>query len=154
MSEHKRAKARYWGLPVPPNLIHGNMSYAARIYGCNCKLCLPSGKRSWTNTEGRTGPKTPHERNRELRANKKGQPVPEGTKHGVYTYNVYNCRCAACKKAYALENERKRNAWRANSHGRWDTREEVDIICWPPKNADPDWVCPSCGSSPNQKEVA
>lgn len=139
---HARAKELHWGAPVPAHLKHGPNTYAGQVYGCNCKTCLPSGKRKWKNTEGASGPKSHVERQRQLRADKKGTPVPAGTKHGEYAYRVYNCRCAICKAATAEHADRMRNRWRATAHGRWTTVGETEMICWPPKNAGPDWVCP------------
>lgn len=150
---YAKAKAAKWGKPVPGHLKHGPNNYAARVYGCGCKVCLPSGRRKWVNTEGATGPKSRTQRNAELRAKKKNTPVPDGVKHGVYTYRVYNCRCPTCQAAAAVVAARQANAWRAIAHGRWTTVGDSETICWPPKNAGPDWVCPSCASS-NKKEVA
>ena len=155
MSEvYEKAKAAKWGAPVPAHLKHGPNLYAAKVYGCPCKVCLPTGRRKWKNIEGATGPKSHADRQRALRQRKKGQPVPPGTKHGEYAYRVYGCRCKVCKAATAEHADRMRNRWRETAHGRWTTVGVYETICWPPKNADPDWVCPSCGSSPNQKEVA
>lgn len=147
---YAEAKKRLWGTPVPEGAAHGQNSYAARYLGCDCKTCLPSGKRKWMHVEGAAGPQSHRERQQRLRAAKRGTPVPAGTKHGLYTYHVYNCRCAICKAAAAADSHEKRNRWRATAHGRWTTVGENETICWPPKDAGPDWVCPH----PNHKEVA
>ena len=144
MSEvYREAKKKKWGLPVPPHLKHGSNTYAAKVYGCPCKVCLPSGRRKWLHIEGEQAPQSHVERQRRLRARKKGTPVPPGTKHGEYTYRVYSCRCTICKAATAEHSERMRNRWRETAHGRWTTVGDYETICWPPKNAGPEWTCPA-----------
>lgn len=143
-------KRALWGKQPPPHLKHGQNTRAARVYGCNCKVCLPTGRRKWINVEGATGPKDHRTRNAESRARKKGQPVPAGTKHGSYAYHTYNCRCAICKAANSESRERTQNRWRVTARGHWTTVGENETICWPPADAGPDWTCPH----PNHKEVA
>lgn len=146
-------KRKLWGTPVPPGVKHGPNTHAAKYRGCDCRVCLPSGRRTWRNTEGATGPKDRNAHHGALRARKKGTPVPENVKHGVYGYRIYGCRCEACRAAIREVGLRQRNAWREKSHGRWTTVGEFETICWPPRDAGPNWVCPSCGSH-DKKEVA
>jgi len=136
------AKAKKWGAPVPGHLRHGSNTYAAKVYGCGCKVCLPSGRRKWKNREDADRPMTHEERQRRLRASKKGTPVPEGTKHGIYTARVYLCKCDVCRAAKAAEFQRKKDRWRTKARGRWTSDGIVDTICWPPRDAGPEWTCP------------
>lgn len=140
-------RERYWGAPVPPNLKHGQVTYVAKVYGCACSACLPSGKRTYRNDEARERPFTPTERRKRSRHNLRGKPVPEGVKHGIYTYKVYQCRCAPCCQAEADRKSRARPPWQAKARGRWTESKDsagfpVDVICWPPAGAGPDWKCP------------
>lgn len=124
-TKFQRDKERFWGLPVPPHLKHGG-SRAKGVYGCDCKACLPSGRRNKLDGE----PLTSTERSRKLRENKKGEPVPPDVKHGIYGYDVYSCRCEVCVEA---SNSRRRVDWRLrNSYGEWIQREDgVTIVHWP-----------------------
>ena len=145
-ADYRAYREKFWGLEPPPHLKHGPATWAAKVYGCPCSTCLPSGKRTWKHTEGATGPLSGTERGRRLRASKRGQPVPEGTKHGGYASRVYGCKCEVCRGANAAEKHEKDNAWRALARGRWQTIGDrwrgIEVICWPPKDAGPDWVCP------------
>ena len=143
-NSHKFAerRARYLGKPVPAGLKHGTNSYARRIYGCGCAECVPSGKRTWKNRNQEDRPLRHAERQKKLRRAKKGEPVPAGTKHGLYTYRVYGCRFEVCRAAKTADHERRAEAWRATSYGRWTTVGDYETICWPPRDAGPDWVCP------------
>lgn len=139
-TEDDRQRPARWGLPVPPGLKHGQRTKAKAAYGCDCSLCLPSGRRN--RPPGQRKPQG--ERNRALRAAKKGKPVPEGTKHGLYAYRTYACRCRVC--VVANNENRPKSNWRDKAHGRWSTAlrngEEYDILCWPPRTAGPAWTCP------------
>lgn len=138
MSRHADEVRKYWGSPVPPHLPHGR-SRARTIYGCGCKICLPSGRRRPPRGEG-----TPAvERQKKSRLNLQGKPVPEGTKHGVYTYKFYRCRCPICQAAHNVQAHRYRNPWMYRpTRGRWTESEGTTILCWPPAGAGPDWKCP------------
>lgn len=128
---------RYWGAPVPPHLKHGQATYVAQIYGCACKICLPSGRR-----RGK-GVTPPAIRQKKSREKLRGTPVPPGTKHGVYTYKVYGCRCPLCQDAHRLQVHRHNNPWMYRpTRGRWTVDGEKTILCWPPAGAAPDWKCP------------
>lgn len=153
-NSHKFAerRARYLGKPVPAGLKHGTNSYARRIYGCGCAECVPSGKRTWKNRNHEDRPLTHAERQKKLRSNKRGKPVPPGTKHGTYAGRVYGCTCPICKAAKRRETARSANRWRSTAHGRWTTVGKSEMICWPPRDAGPDWVCPD--PSHYNKEVA
>lgn len=140
---HDQLKRERWGLPVPEGYKHGPKSMAYRHYGCACRVCLPSGKRH----DGEN-PIPHNERQKKLRATKKGTPVPEGTKHGIYTARTYGCTCKICDAAKKTASHREKNPWMYRpTHGRWTMRKDsggalVDVLCWPPKDAGPDWVCP------------
>ncbi len=150
--DYAERRARYFGKPVPATLKHGNNSYARRIYGCGCVECLPSGKRTWKYRNKEDRPLTHAERQKKLRQAKAGQPVPEGTKHGIYTARVYLCPCDICRKAKSKSSrQEKKRSWRDRAYGHWTTANGVDTICWPPKNAGPEWTCPH---HHNIKEVA
>lgn len=90
--KYHRAKLKYWGAPVPGHLKHGDDSYAAKVYGCDCRDCLPSGRRRAAKGQGMSA----RQREINLRANKKGKPVPPGTRHGIYAYKIYRCQCDIC----------------------------------------------------------
>ncbi len=156
MSYYAEAKRRLWGAPIPPGIKHGPNTFASKVRGCDCKKCLPSGRRIWVNREEGDVSLTHLQRQKKLRDSKKNTPVPAGAKHGVYAYRIYNCRCDVCRATVSGAAKRQANAWREFSRGRWTTTGDSETICWPPKNAGPDWVCPGCGSSshPNKKEVA
>lgn len=139
-SKYELAVDRYWGLPVPSHLKHGTNTWAAKVYGCDCKLCLPSGKRRSRNGEG----KSARQRQRESRARLLGQPVPPDVKHGVYAYHMYGCRCPTCRGARSDQQYRRKNRWRETSRGEWTERDGKDIIHWPPRDAEYPWVCPTC----------
>ncbi len=141
---HAKAVARHWGLPVPGHLKHGKGSYAGKVYGCACPLCLPSGRRA---TRPDRIP-THAERQRRLRTAKRRRPVPAGTKHGIYAYQVYQCRCDVCVKVHAENLARHRNAWRATARGHWSDLPDVTVVHWPPTGTGADWVCPHCGRQP------
>ncbi len=148
------AREKYWGAPIPEGLKHGSNTWVARVYGCGCSTCLPSGQRIWKNVEGATGPLSGTERRRRSREKLYGQPVPDDVKHGIYTYQVYGCRCPACMEAKNGQNAKRQNAWRKTARGRWLTSKDetgapLEIICWPPANAGPDWTCPD----PTHKET-
>lgn len=136
MSKHSEEVARFWGLPVPGHLKHGNATRAANVYGCDCKACLPSGKR-----RGKGTPAV--ERNRKSRQRLAGQPVPPGTKHGLYAYTVYRCRCSPCRAAKAEEKQRRDNAWRADARGDWVDGDPMTVVHWPPRGFGW-WECPQC----------
>lgn len=144
MSKYSEAKAKFWGLPVPPHLIHGQNRRAGNIYGCDCELCLPSGRR----LKERGRPLTRQERTRRSRQNLYGKPVPPGVKHGIYTYRVYGCTCEACRAANRAERWRAKNRWRETARGHWSTAirdgHQVDVIHWPPAELDEPWLCPDC----------
>lgn len=133
-------KARHWGAPVPPHLKHGRNTYAFKVYGCDCLVCLPAGKRR-VMTPGGTPAK---ERNRKLRENKWGKPVPPGVKHGIYAYKVYGCRCDICKTAANSQREEYRNTWRTRATGSWSKQGKADVLHWPPVGRGI-WTCPDCG---------
>ena len=128
---------------IPPHLKHYPASIARRKYGCDCRQCLPSGR-----PHGGRPPKEegalPHVvRQKRLRDSKKGEPVPAGTKHGVYTYRVYACRCPVCVAARSRQNHRTKNPWMyRKTHGRWVEKNGTTTLCWPPRGAGPDWQCP------------
>ena len=149
---HQDAKARFWGLTPPDGIKHGPNTHAARAYGCDCKVCLPSGRRKWTSIEGATGPKSPKQRRDESRKRLHGTPVPEGTKHGIYAYHVYGCRCATCVAAKRAGDARRH--WTNKARGRYSEGKDAagqptTIRCWPPRDAGPDWQCPD----PSHQEV-
>lgn len=138
---YQRAKLKYYGLPVPPHLKHGQSSRAANIYGCDCKLCLPSGRRMTTKM-------THAERQRKLRQAKRGKPLPPGTKHGVYAYRVYGCRCDFCVHTFRKSHRGVKQSWRTRATGVWGTGVDaagfpVDVLHWPPVGTGT-WTCPDC----------
>ena len=99
--------------------------------------------------DDRPPPLTHAQRQKKLRQAKQGTPVPEGNKHGISTYTVYACRCATCRAAHARRLHRRHNPWiyRDDLHGTWRQRKTdqghiLDVLCWPPIGADPDWTCP------------
>lgn len=141
----KRARQRleFWGLPVPEGMKHGRSTLACEAYGCDCKACLPSGKRTKL---GEGGKLTHDERQRRLRAAKLGLPVPPGARHGLYTYRVYGCRCDACRAARRHSEQQKANRWRETAVGSWSTRDSNDVIHWPPVGEGL-WTCPECGQA-------
>lgn len=134
----KKRKLECWGAPVPEGLRHGKRTTACDTYGCGCKVCLPSGRRK------SDVPLTALERGRRLRASKKGTPVPPGTKHGIYTYRVYGCKCDFCTAANRRSRTRERHTWRETAVGHWSTRRGNDVLHWPPAG-DGTWTCPECG---------
>lgn len=116
-------------MTVPEGLVHGRNSRACRIYRCDCKACLPSGKR-------RPEVGTPQkERNRQLRERKWGTPVPEGTRHGRYAYRTYGCRCDVCVAA--------QEASRPRAESTAVERNDVTVMHWPPIGEGM-WECPVC----------
>lgn len=127
----REARQRCWGLPVPSHLKHGKGTRACDVYGCDCKACLPSGRRTWKNSESGERAMTRAERQRKSRKKLRGQPVPEGTKHGVYTYRTYGCPCAACKAANRQDRHKRRNAWMYTATGHWSVGGGKDRIWWP-----------------------
>jgi hypothetical protein len=149
---HADAKAKLWGTPIPEHLTHYRGSLACKIYGCDCKLCLPSGRRNWQN-RGESGPIPGNERQARLVASKKGQPVPPGTKHGLYCKKVYDCPCklgrtaalAQGRKYQARRRERDRGRPPGDPYGHWTTGYsggiDADIIWWP-KKGQPASDCP------------
>lgn len=142
---YKEIQARYWGLPVPPHLKHGPNTWAKQAYGCGCRVCLPSGRRWHVTEEKKT--LTGAERRRRSRNNLRGKPVPSGTKHGVYTYRVYNCRCDVCSAADSRTRWRRRWAWLTRARGSYEFLPDKIIVHWPPATAGADWTCPECGWS-------
>jgi hypothetical protein len=143
-TKHQRDVAKHWGLPVPSTVPHGSHR-AARVYGCACGLCLPSGRRRQV-LEDRT--LTRQERQARSRRNLWGTPVPADVRHSTYTYNIYGCRCELCSKANSAANARQRNAWRKTARGVWTELPDRVILHWKPRTAGPDWVCPDCGWAP------
>lgn len=137
-SDWRAAKKQHWGAPVPGHLKHGQTTWACKVYGCDCKLCLPTGRRN----RPRGQAKTPVERDREYRHRKRGQPVPPGRKHGAWTYRSYKCRCAVCVAGNAALRKATAERWRERARGRWVDGKTLTVICWPPKNAGPEWSCP------------
>lgn len=136
------AREKLWGLPVPGHLIHKRDSWAARVYGCDCKACLPSGRRQ------NPVPLTRAQRNAKLRAAKKGQPVPPGVKHGIYAYQVYACHCDVCVEAHNAKRREARQTWRADAVGDWVDNVVIDghkttVVHWPPRGEGM-WQCPVC----------
>lgn len=132
------ARDRHAGMPVPPGNKHGPNTYARRAYMCECSVCLPSGKAGTKHGEG----KTYRERDRKLRRDKAKQPVPATAKHGIYAYKVYQCKCSVCRAAMAAQRANQKHAWRKKARGRWVDGPKETVICWPPHDAGPDWVCP------------
>jgi hypothetical protein len=152
-----RAKLKHWGAPVPEGLKHGTNTYAAQVYGCDCRVCLPSGRRRAAPGEGIPR----NERNRKLREAKLGKPVPPGVKHGPYAYKTYGCRCDICKQANRRQRKRGRMAWLASATGFYDFAAgggEVDVIHWPPVGVGM-WTCNTCGQqfphrAPKERTIA
>jgi hypothetical protein len=140
----RRQRLAHWGAPVPEGLKHGRNSYVRQTYGCDCAVCLPTGKRN-AQTTGEPA-LTATERGRRLRKSKRGMPVPPGLAHGAYVYKTYSCRCDVCRAANANKDARHRTAWLKTARGIWGeafhSGEKVVTICWPPKTAGPDWKCP------------
>lgn len=135
---YREAAEKYWGLPVPDGLKHGNNSWARAAYGCSCKECLPTGQRTWVHREDRPAPLTATERSRRSRANLRGKPVPPNVKHGIYARKFYGCPCDVCKEATRRASHRSKNAWMyRETAGHWtkgkdSTGAPVDRIWWPP----------------------
>lgn len=144
---HQRAKDAHWGLPVPPGCKHGQGTWAAKVYGCDCKKCLPTGRRLRPR-----GQRIPHaERQQKLRESKHGQPVPPSVKHGIYAYKIYGCRCDPCVLASNARRRRRTWAWLKNATGHYAFAAkkdadnfDVDVIHWPPAGTGI-WTCPDCG---------
>lgn len=144
---HAEYRAERLGQPVPPGLKHGPRQLSRKHWGCECELCRPEP--DWAakpRGRGARGGLTHSEAQRALRHRKRGKPVPPGVKHGIYCYRTYGCRCDICRFELNGARTRRRNAWRETAHGRWRTEVRtngpVEVICWPPKDAGPDWVCP------------
>lgn len=137
---YQRAREKYYGLPVPAHLKHGQNSRACRIYGCDCKACLPSGRRV---IRGRR--MSGAERQRKLRQAKKGKPVPPTVKHGVYASRVYGCPCDICRAARnrVLKRQRAKRHWKTTAVGIWTTVFDTTTIHWPPVGQGT-WTCPDC----------
>lgn len=139
----REQRDRYWGLPVPEGNRHGPKTNASRFYGCDCRLCLPSGQRK-PKGDGRA---THAERQKKLREAKRGHPVPPGTRHGIYAQRVYGCTCEVCSAAISRQRHRKKNPWmyRDDLRGRWRQGKRngqiMDVLCWPPASAGPQWAC-------------
>ncbi len=128
-------------------LTHGRKSIARRR-GCECRVCLPSGKPGSGSAplEGRDVALTATERSRRLRARKRHQPVPDGVHHGIYAATVYRCKCSTCRAIRQTHNDILRRPWRwGKRRGRYrqrlDRTVKLDVICWPPADAGPDWKC-------------
>lgn len=139
--QRRKDRDRHWGMPVPEHLKHGSGTRAARIYGCDCKTCLPTGRR-WRKTNEKPTP-THRDRQKKLREAKKGQPVPPDVKHGVYAYSVYGHRCDICRAAAAATFARRQNRWRETATGHWDDAGEMTVLHWPPRGVGM-WECPDC----------
>lgn len=143
-TRHHRDKDHFWGMPVPGHLKHGQGSRSAKVYGCECEACWPSGIRYVK------GVLTPHaERQKALRERKQGQPVPAEVKHGIYAYRVYGCRCDICVATNRRARKRQRSTWRNTTTGHWGSSKDatgapLDVLHWPPVGHG-DWTCPSCG---------
>lgn len=142
----KRRKERDWGTPVPEHLKHGTTTSAAEFYGCDCRECLPSGQRKPAPEDVLTR----RERERRLRENKRGKPVPPGS-HGIYGYKIYGCPCDICAKANRDARGRERSSWRATAVAHWSTRGTADVIHWPPVG-EGTWTCPDCGEHFEMRE--
>lgn len=102
----------------------------------------------WARTLGLPTP-SHAQRQIKLRQAKQGTQVPPDLAHGVYTYRVYRCRCDICIAAKQAGDQRRRieNHWTTRARGRYSEGKDGDgspttIVCWPPRNAPPDWVCP------------
>lgn len=133
-------------------LKHGPTSRARYDRGCTCEVCYQGEVRRrpvYRVHDDRA--MTPAERQARSRANLFGTPVPEGVKHGVYCRKVYGCQCEESREARAKSLRRARNRWRVTARGRWGNAyrdgHDFDTICWPPRDAGPDWQCPGCGST-------
>lgn len=146
---HREQVERFWGLPVPPNLKHGNNTKAARAYGCDCKVCLPSGRRRRV-FEDR--PLTRMERARRHRANVYGTTPPPHIKHGIACARNYGCTCEVCSEAKRRANKRqawlREWGWTERAYGRYTLLPDKTIVHWPPAGSPPDWKCPHCGIKP------
>ena len=133
---------------------------ARRRFGCDCRKCLPSGQAgSGSGPRILDRPLTPSERRRRSRQNLRDKPVPPGVKHGIYAARVYNCKCSTCRAVRNLHNDRKRRPWRygIGVQGRWRElggQKGKTVVCWPPRDAGPNWVCPECGRGPLQGREA
>lgn len=133
-SSYRDQQKKFYGLPVPPHLEHGKLT-AKSIYGCDCKVCLPSGRRNRINGDRLSR----RDRSKRLRDSKRGQPVPEGVKHGVYAYNVYGHRCEICRAEH--KDARRRTEMRKR-RGEWINRPDgITVVHWPAREG---WACPDC----------
>lgn len=134
-------------------LKHGPGSRARWLRGCTCDVCIRP--RNGVVMPSRVRPDRPlthAERQKRLRDKLRGTPVPPGTKHGQYCRKVYGCDCAEAK-AYLREARKRHRAAAANRRradpdapiwGRWtlDPVRQLDVVCWPPRDAGPEWRCP------------
>lgn len=133
--------ARHWGGPVPSHLKHGPQTRAAKVYGCDCRLCLPSGKRRPAKGQGQSA----RQRQRASRERLRGQPVPPHVRHGTYPYQYYRCRCDVCRAAVREARQRRLLRGREGWHGHWHEGPDTTTVHWPPRNLDEPWLCPDCG---------
>lgn len=133
---------RHWGLPVPDGAKHGRNTKAARVYGCDCGVCLPSGRRQGRRGEGPT--KTSTERQREMRERLRGKPVPPTTKHGNYAYRTYGCRCDVCVGAKRAKNSRERQGPPGRAVRIQGGEKGITVVHWPPAILEETWQCPHC----------
>lgn len=142
-ASNQELRDRHWGQPIPETFKHGPRTNAYRFFGCDCRLCLPSGRRR----PEPAGVATHAERQKKLRRAKRGKPVPQGTKHGLYANRVYGCSCEICSAAIARRRHRRKNPWmyRDDLRGRWRQGKRggviMDVLCWPPASAGPQWAC-------------
>lgn len=140
-----RKKEAKWGTPIPPGLKHGTRSHVRYVYGCDCVTCIPPDLHRGGPRIIEDRPLTRVERSRRSRENLRGKPVPERVKHGLYTYQVYACRCDLCVKTHRASQAAKANLWRETARGHWvDLPSGMTVLHWPSRTTAPMWVCPDC----------
>lgn len=143
MSRWTERRDRVYGMPVPPGIKHGG-AYARYTYGCDCKVCRPSG---WITRSPNGQGKPGSQRNREYKARKWGQPVPEG-RHGYTGYRYYGCRCDECAGWSRQDRWNRDNAWQRTARGHWHDEvrdgKAITVIHWPPRELTESWVCETC----------
>lgn len=133
---------KHWGLPVPEGLRHGRNTKACRVYGCSCKVCLPSGRRNARKGEVA---KSHSERQREMRERLRGTPVPPTVKHGPYAYRTYACRCDVCMEAKRAKGRRDRQGPPGRAvRSPHPTEMGITVVHWPPAPLTEPWACPHC----------
>ena len=88
--------------------------------------------------------KTKTERHRKLKENLHGRPVPAHLKHGLYTARMYGCKCPICRAAHVAAKKQYRDRWMKSARGLWTIGAKKTTLCWPPRDAGPDWTC-DCG---------